>query len=230
MKRPGLLLMFLFFAVITSCSDKINQNEIEGIISGIDVSLHQGDINFELVKKDGIDYVFIRATDGVTYQDQNFQQNYKNAKTAGMVVGAYHFYRNQDDPLDQLHNFINIAHLETGDLAPVVDIEQFHQAKGRNFNDDLSSFLKELEKHYQIKPIIYSGKNFANEHLLKFSKYPLWHAQYETDAPEVPKGWTNWTFWQWSETGRVNGINKAVDMTRFNKEDFSFQDYLINNG
>ncbi len=228
MKSPYLLFIMLCCFLLIGCSQEKPITQAEFGISGIDVSLHQGDIDFVKVRADAIGYVFIRSTDGITYQDQSFKTNYNNAKAAGLYVGAYHFYRNEDDPHKQLDNFIKNTELENGDLAPVVDIEKFHQADERGFEKDLQTFLDGLEKHYRLKPIIYSGTNFANQYLANFSNYPLWLADYNPGPPEIPGKWNTWAFWQWSESGRVSGITAVVDMSRFNHKDYEFQDLLIN--
>ncbi len=227
MKCFQLLILVLFWSLLLGCSQNkvIESSTIN--TSGIDVSSHQGKIDFGKVYRGGIGYVFIRATDGVTYQDPQFRTNYQNAKAAGLIVGAYHFYRNEDDPLEQLNNFTRNTDLTKGDLAPVVDIEKLSKSGDGNFVKDLTVFLDGLEKHYHVKPIIYSGKNFTNAHLAHFSDHVLWLAEYGVEQPEIPEWWDNWAFWQWSQSGRVDGITQVVDMSRFNKKVYDFQQLLI---
>lgn len=197
-------------------------------IIGLDVSSHQGNINFYHVKKAGYDFVFIRATDGVDYQDPNYDSNLQQARQAGFTVGAYHFYETDDDPIAQANNFIKNSQLKSGDLAPVIDIEKLSNPQSNNFTADLTTFIKQLEKHYRTKPILYSNPNFANQYLSRFNQYPLWLADYDNKAqPVLPSAWSYWTFWQWTDTGTVDGISVNVDLDKFNGDFKAFQQYLI---
>ncbi len=210
---------------IPNKSKSLSANEHN--IIGIDISKHQGEVNFEKVKAAGISYIFIRATDGITYQDPNFNKNFAAAQAAGITVGAYHFYETNDDPADQLKNFTTTVTLKTGDLPPVIDIEKLHKHDDVKLTANLQNFLDGLEKHYGVKPIIYTGLNFSNKHLTGFGNYPLWIAEYERKKLTLPNGWDKWTFWQWSQTHRISGINVYVDADRFFGDKGSFEKLLI---
>jgi len=196
-------------------------------LTGIDVSKYQGKIDFEKVKAAGIRYVFVRATEGITYQDAFFKQNLEEAREAGLVIGAYHFYETDDDPVSQLKNFTNVVALQAGDLPPVVDIEKLHDNDQLDLTKNIQIYLDGLERHYKTKPIIYSGKNFANKYITTFSDYPLWLAEYQSLYPTLPQGWDKWTFWQYSQTGKVDGVIGDVDVNRYNGEESSFNKILI---
>lgn len=196
-------------------------------LTGIDVSKYQGKIDFERVKAAGIRYVFVRATEGITYQDAFFKQNLEEAREAGLVIGAYHFYETDDDPISQLKNFTSMVSLQAGDLPPVVDIEKLHDNDQLDLTQNIQTYLDGLERHYKTKPIIYSGKNFANKYITTFSDYPLWLAEYQSLYPTLPQGWNKWTFWQYSQTGKVDGVIGDVDVNRYNGEESSFNKMLI---
>ena len=196
-------------------------------ITGIDVSRYQGEIDFEKVKAAGIHYVFVRATEGITYQDSHFKDNFSAARKAGLAIGAYHFYETDDDPIRQLNNFTNLVDLQPGDLPPVVDIEKLHDNDNINLIKNIQAYLDGLEQHYKIKPIIYSGKNFANKYITTFSDYPLWLAEYQSLYPTLPQGWNKWTFWQFSQSGKIDGVIGDVDVNRYNGEEASFNNILI---
>ena len=181
------------------------QKQMPDII-GVDISKYQGKVDFNKLKDAGVHYVFIRATEGITYQDADYVQNHNDAKAAGLRVGVYHFYETDDNPQAQFENFKNRVNLTSGDLAPVIDIEKLHQKDDKNLVENLKQFLSDLESHFGIKPIVYSGKNFANKYLTGFGDYPLWLAEYQMDQPVVPSGWQDWTFWQWSQSGTIDGI------------------------
>ena len=188
-----------------------------GEVQGVDVSKYQGTIDFAKIKAAGNTYVFVKATEGITSVDPDYAHNITAARAAGLVVGSYHFYETDDDPSAQFGNFRQHADVKPGDLPPVVDIEVLAQGSRPDLADDLKSFLAQMEQAYGAKPILYSGVSFANEYLSGFSGYPLWVAEYTSAAtPKVPAGWQTWTFWQYSQSGSVAGINGAVDMDRFN--------------
>ncbi len=196
-------------------------------INGVDISKYQGTVDFAKLNAAGVDYVFIRATEGITYQDADYKSNHASAKAAGLRVGVYHYYETDDDPQAQLNNFKNLVSLTTGDLAPVIDIEKLHQNDDKELIINLQQFLDGLESHYGIKPIVYTGKKFANKYLSNFGDYPLWLADYQVDQPIIPIGWKDWTFWQWSKSGTLDGIEGLVDMDRFNGDHHRFNKLLI---
>jgi len=190
-------------------------------VHGIDVSKHQGKIDWKRVsrmeKNDiRISFAFIKATEGITRQDDKFETNWKQAAQNGLLRGAYHFYYPSRDADKQANNFIKMVKLSSGDLPPVVDIEYSNGKSKEKICEDLQLFLERLEKHYGVKPIIYTNINFFTTKLKdSFDKYPLWIAGYfdhdrfynEFDAP--------WIFWQHSEKGKVDGIRGSVDFNVF---------------
>ncbi len=212
----------LIFLLVLSmgCSEQPKPNKASDKksepVMGIDVSSHQGEIDFEQVKTSGHGFVFVKATQGITFTDPKYKDNYSMAQEAGLIVGAYHFYMTDDDPTDQANNFFQAAKLQSGDLPPVVDIEDLAKKSRPDLKDDLQTFLNEVEKKFGAKPIIYSGEHFSAEYLAGFSSYPFWLAEYGPKHPQLPDDWSEWTFWQWSQSGKVDGIQVDVDMNRFN--------------
>ncbi len=225
--------MAVFISIFISSCGLVNSDNSSDTalpaspITGIDVSKYQGKIDFKKVKAAGIHYVFVRATEGITYQDAFIKQNIEEAREAGLVIGAYHFYETDDDPVSQLNNFTSMVTLQAGDLPPVVDIEKLHDNDQIDLTQNIQTYLNGLERHYKIKPIIYSGKNFANKYITTFSDYPLWLAEYQSLYPTLPQGWDKWTFWQYSQTGKVDGVIGDVDVNRYNGEESSFNKILI---
>jgi lysozyme len=232
MKFSHYLIALLFISILSGCisanspvalRDTVNSFDIVGI----DISKYQGTVNFKEIKADRIRYVFVRATEGITYQDADFESNLANARAVGLATGAYHFYETNDDPLSQFENFKSVVSLRPGDLPPVIDIEKLHNKDHANLIDNLYVFLNALEDHYGVKPIIYSGEKFSNEYLTQLDGYPLWLAEYEVVEPNLPQGWGKWTFWQWSQSTTVKGIVGQVDGDRFNGNELSFRNLLI---
>ena len=150
------------------------------------------------------------------------------ARAAGLAAGSYHFYMTDDKPKAQFALFTKHVVLQPGDLPPVVDIEVLSKNSLPNTAAELTAFLNLLEKKYGVKPIVYSGKNFANEYLKGFADYPLWLAEYNKDkSPQMPLDWKRWTFWQHTQNGSVPGVAGPVDLDRFNGGWPQFQSLLI---
>ena len=188
-------------------------------IHGIDVSHHQGEIDWEAVKATDkqeypIRFVFMKATEGGDHKDRLFVDNFRQAREVGLVRGAYHFYNPNTDPIRQADFFISQVKLETGDLAPVLDIERKPRSKAQ-LQADLVKFLNRLEQHYGVKPIIYTSYKYRLHYLdtPELSSYPLWIAHYYVDALSYDGPWQ---FWQHTDYGTIPGIEENVDLNVFN--------------
>lgn len=188
-------------------------------IHGIDISKFQGNVNWPAVRqmqveKVRISFAFIKASEGITRQDATFQRNWEKAKEAGIVRGAYHFFYSTRDPVKQAINFRNVVQLESGDLPPVLDIEVHNNQPPAVIRSTARIWLEEMEKTYGVKPIIYTNIHFYETYLGKeFDDYPLWVAHYY--QKDKPRSKRNWTFWQHSDIGRVNGVRTTVDFNVF---------------
>ena len=202
-------------------------------IHGIDVSRHQAVIDWEDVRlmqsQDvKIGFGFMKATEGIVSVDGRFKKNWFEAKKAGIPRGAYHFFNAGKSGKAQARNFIETVHLEPGDLPPVLDVEQIRGTTVPNLQQRVSDWIMIVEKHYNVKPIIYTNADFYENYLAgKFDDYPLWVAHYLVkDKPRIKR---KWLFWQHTETGRVNGIRSFVDFNVFNGDSTDFQNLLIKN-
>ncbi len=190
-------------------------------INGIDVSVHQGNLNWKLLKEVSsndikIDFAFIKATEGRTRVDPYFKNNWAQARKYEFIRGAYHFFLPNKSGKDQAELFLKTANLEQGDLAAVCDIEITGGADQETINLNLAEWLKTVEKATGKKPIIYSSKRFYENYLHdEFSDYPLWIAHYNVPCLDLTPGCT-WHFWQHNDKGRVKGIKKALDFNVFN--------------
>ncbi len=232
MKRANILFLTLSVSIISACANspppsiQVTADKHYGLV-GIDISKYQGTVNFKSVRAAGVRYIFVRATEGNTYQDPDFKSNFASARANGLAVSAYHFYETNDAPDTQLENYTSLVSLHPGDLPPVIDIEKLHNQDQSDLTENLKTFLSGLESHYKVKPIIYSGRNFSNAYLTEFGDYPLWLAEYGVDIPRLPTGWNDWTFWQWSQSSTIKGIDGTVDADRFNGDESQFLDLLI---
>lgn len=191
-------------------------------VHGIDVSKHQGKIDWKRVsrmKKNDIriTFAFIKATEGISRQDNKFETNWKQSEQNGILRGAYHFYYPSRDADKQADNFINVVKLLKGDLPPVVDIEYSNGRSAKQIGEGLKVFTARLEKYYGVKPIIYTNINFYNTFLAgNFDDYPLWIAGYYDHDRFYNEFITPWIIWQHSEKGKVDGIKGNVDFNVFN--------------
>lgn len=189
-----------------------------GKLSGIDVSVYQGSVDWAAVKKAGKDFAFIRACYGTGSIDSRYSANWQNAKAAGVIRGAYQFFRPSQDALQQAQVFLKYNTTEDGDLAPVIDIEVSEGVSGAVITEKVKTWLNAVKAATGRTPIIYTSPAFWRSlpNTGTLGGYTLWIANWGVSSPGIPSPWTNWTFWQYSETGSVSGISGAVDLNYFN--------------
>lgn len=186
---------------------------------GFDVSEFQGKIDWELVENIENDYllefVFIRATAGNDREDRQFKQNWLGAKKRKIIRGAYHYYRPDENSLKQALFFIKTVHLQKGDLPPVLDIEKLSKNQSMtNLKLGLKRWLKAVEDHYKVRPIIYTSEKYYDDFLKKeFSEYLFWIANYNFYREKIGE---DWLFWQFTEKATISGIKGNVDVNVFN--------------
>ena len=191
-------------------------------IHGIDISHHQGKINWQELKDHGmidefpVRFVMIKATEGATRIDPNFEDNFYQAREYGFTRGAYHFYSVHSAAKPQAAFFIRKVKLENGDLPPVLDVE--HKPKNQTdeeFKQSVLQWLDIVEKHYGVKPIIYTYYKFKTRYLSDpvFDDYPYWIAHYYVDSVEYQG---KLKFWQHTDVGRLPGIKGNVDFNIYN--------------
>ncbi|MEM7091411.1 MAG: GH25 family lysozyme [Actinomycetota bacterium] len=179
---------------------------------GVDVSNFQGDIDWAAVAADGISFGFAKATESTTFRDPYFAKNWSGMAAHGVARGAYHFFSTKHPGADQANFFLSVLGDEAGDLPPVIDIET-----GSPNPAEIQAWLDTVERALGVRPMIYASLSFANDHLGAFGDYPLWIAEYNTQAtPTLPSAWSTWQFWQYSDKGSVNGIAGNVDVDRHN--------------
>lgn len=187
---------------------------------GIDVSKWQGNIDWARVKAAGVKYAFIRVSDGIATLDEKFVPNWVGAGAQGIPRGVYQFFRPHRDPIAQAD--IVIDHLlehGVGELPPVIDVEATNDQTPETIARNVGLWIDRVESALGVTPIIYTGRYFWNDNVRSsaYSSYPLWIAHYTSAAcPNIPDAWGRWAFWQYSSTGRVDGIAGDVDMNRFN--------------
>ena len=188
-------------------------------LAGIDVSHYQGTVNWANVRGAGCAFAFAKATEGTSVVDPTFAANWNGMKEAGLVRGAYHFFRAEQDGVQQAEHFLQVCRIEPGDLPPVIDIELNDGITGSRLIAGVGNWIDTVAQATGTTPMIYTAAYFWNEYMNDgFGKFPLWLAHY-TSAPTpqpLPKGWTNWTFWQYSQSLPIPGVNGNADHNRFN--------------
>jgi len=225
------LLIGLFMSHIT-----LGQN-----VHGIDVSNWQGNIDWNTVVNDGQVYAWAKASEGMTYQDPQFINNMTNGLDAGVIMGAYHFARPDNNlATEDASNFLSTAgtYIGAGFLPPVLDLENPYSG-GQSIvltdlftSNELSAWVMEwvstVETQTGISPIIYVNGNYANYLNSTVNNYGLWFAQPdESLTPPVNIGvWDDWMFKQYSWWGEVPGIIGDVDLNIFNGSMNDFNDLI----
>lgn len=193
--------------------------------TGIDVSQFQKTIDWSKVAGAGVQFAYIRATDGTTIQDSNFVTNWQNAEQAGIPVGAYHYFSTASPVSTQIDNFVaEMGQVkDKGALPPVLDVEDPAQFKGYTPAQSVAmiqQWLDGVQAKLGERPMLYMSSNFASKVLgnsTALNSYNLWVADYTTaSAPIVDTPWSNWTFWQHADNGQVPGITGGVDLDYFN--------------
>ena len=191
----------------------------DGQSVGIDVSEYQGIISWSYVdtieNKYPLHFVFIRSTVGKDRIDRQFKRNWLGAKENRMIRGAYHYYRPNENSLEQAALFIKTVKLQKGDLPPVLDIEKLPKNQSiANLKLGLRRWLRAVESHYGVKPIIYSGERYYDDFLKEeFSDYLFWIANYNFYREQIG---SDWLFWQFTEKASIPGINGNVDVNIYN--------------
>ena len=183
-------------------------------VHGIDVSAYQGAIDWPLVAGHRVQFAFIKATEGVGLRDPRFRGNWRGAGRAGLYRGAYHYFQPNVSGAAQADLFVRTVPLRPGDLPPVLDVEAAHFHDVALMRRHVATWLRLVERHYGVRPILYSNYGFYRRHLAgHFDDYPLWLAHYEVDSPRLPP--EKWIIWQHSDESYVPGIRGAVDFNVF---------------
>jgi lysozyme len=190
---------------------------------GIDVSHWNGDVISEISGEYDISFVICKATQGKSYIDPEFKNNWQRIKRINKIRGAYHFYMYNDDPTSQAKHFCDVvSDLEKTDMSLILDVEELSVPKGAidksKFKEDLLTFLDFVEERIKRVPILYTDYSFANQYLddSRFSKYPLWLAEYtKTEKPKIPNTWKEKGFFIWQRNNSFSIHSSKVDYDVF---------------
>lgn len=201
-------------------------------IHGIDISHYQGTIDWDrlrnaMVQRCPLRFVIVKSTEGSGHLDENFRENFYQARETGFLRGAYHFWSNKSSAKKQARFFLEQVHLEEGDLPPILDVEHKPQDVSiGDFQKEILTWLQIMEDRYHVKPIIYTYYRFKQQFLddPRFNDYPYWIAHYYVDRMEYDGPWK---FWQHTDAGRLPGIQGYVDLNIYNGSYYDLQQLTI---
>lgn len=208
------------------------------MLNGVDVAAHDGVVDWRRVKEAGNSFAFVRAAYG-TRADSYLKQNLLGAREAGLATGVYHFIRATRDfqqQIDLMVELIDSVGTGAGDLPPVLDVEDnpaFDGPWNPTWNDAyltaLTQWIWAVRNKTGAHPILYTRAGFWQElgNPTVFSDCPLWVASYRVGPPRLPVSWDRYTFWQYTEKGRVDGIAGLVDLNYFDGDADALRSLLL---
>lgn len=194
-------------------------------VVGIDLSAHNGKVDFDSIRRSGVDFVFLKASEGVSLQDPRFYSNYVAARRAGLAVGAYHFFRFDCDGRRQAMNLMRVIRSVSIDLPVAIDVEEWSNP-AEVPTDIIVARLQAMSDHLEANghpTMFYTNKNGVGRFLRdNFDDRPLWICSF-TDPPLSHR---DWLFWQHSHCGRIAGVKGDVDMNTFNGSHRALNQYI----
>ena len=205
-------------------------------IHGTDVAKYQNEVDWRALRRNGISFAFIKATEGGDRVDERFAQNWRGAKAAGIPRGAYHFYYFCRTAREQAAWFIRNVPRDASALPPVLDMEWNPFSPScklrpppETVQAEMRTFLKIVERHYGKKPIIYTSVDFYEDNELhEFHGYPWWLRSVAAH-PIERYGGRSFLFWQYTGTGVLPGVEGDVDINVFHGSAADWREWLRNN-
>lgn len=193
-------------------------------VGGIDVSAHNGNINFHDVAKDGVEFVWIKATEGASFRDKRFDINHRKSGEAGLKRGAYHFFRFDKDGVEQAINLLETVGNRNLELGVAIDVET--SGNPDNIDDSLIkeriSAMVDYLNLRGLAPTLYCNKTDYYRYMAdSFPGNSLWICSFSSDPIAAP-----WTFWQHNHKGTVKGVKGAVDLNVFGGSHKEWSDFI----
>lgn len=191
-------------------------------VHGMDAARFQGSMNWRRIKQQGVQFAWVKATEGGDLTDAQFKSNWRAAKRVGVPIGAYHFYYFCTDPETQAKWFIKNVPRQSGGLPPVLDLEWNPFSPTCTLRPPASEvrklakrFMRIVERHYGTKLVIYTTPDFWHHNQVARLNRDFW---LRSTAKHVEKRYktSDWRFWQYTSTGVLEGVNKEVDLNCFN--------------
>jgi lysozyme len=206
-------------------------------VHGIDVSRWQGVIDWPTARAHGVNFAFIKATEGGDHADPAFRRNWDGAAAAGVPRAGYHFYYFCRSAAEQAAWFIANVPREVGALPPVLDLEWNgesvtcpHRPSAATVRAEAATFLNIVSKHYNQQPIVYTTVDFWHDNeLWRLQGMQPWLRAVTKHPSEVYPDARSWTFWQYSGTGLIPGIPEKVDLNAFTGSEGDWAVWLAQN-
>jgi len=184
-------------------------------VRGIDVSHHQGAIDWAKIADDDVVFAYLKATEGGDHRDREFARNWRNARAAGVDVGAYHFFTFCRPGADQAANFIAVVPVDAQALPPAVDLEFGGNCgrvpDGATMRRELDAFLSPVEAAYGKSALLYVTPEFLAAYRAHLPQRALWRRS----ILRAPDDAASWRLWQYHNRGRIDGIDGPVDLNVF---------------
>jgi lysozyme len=205
------------------------------MVNGIDVSAYQPNVDFSQVHDAGYSFVYIKATESTNYTSATFADQWQGAGAAGMLRGGYHFFDFNADPGQQAQFFLSVCPPTKGALPPMLDLETTSGVPPASENvANVATFLHAVERATGVRCVLYINDGCWSGTLggtVGFSGHPFWAPSYLDGVTAPPPGsntppilqapppqitaWSTWTFWQYSQSAVVAGIDGGVDLDVF---------------
>ncbi len=198
-------------------------------ITGIDVSRHTGKIDFKKLKElsaDTLDFVYIKATEGMNLVDKNFEDNYSNARQNDLAVGAYHFFKFNVEGKEQAKNYLQTIKDKSFDLPLVLDVEEWSNSASIPTDQvirEIGSFIAAIERKRKDRVMIYTNESSYQKYIKdNFGSTEIWICSFN----EQPNIQCEWTLWQHSHKGKLEGAEGWVDINTFNGSREAWRGFL----
>lgn len=200
-------------------------------VAGVDVSRYQGEIDWKTLSSQDIRFAYIKATEGSSFVDPQFEKNWKDAGNTDLRIGAYHFFSFESSGEKQAELYCNTVERVSNMLPPAIDVEYygaFNAKSNIDFNaikQELRVLIDKLTDEYGMKPVIYCDEK-TYDSIVKddFSDCDLWYRSVYSKIPDD----IEWTFWQYSNRHALKGYNgkeRYIDMNVFCGTASEFETY-----
>ncbi len=200
-------------------SDEVRVCATGTTVTGLDVSVYNGTVDWAAVKGSGRVFAIARVSDGLNYPDADFAADWSGIAAEGLVRGAYQYFRASQDAKGQADYFVSkIGTLGPNNLPPIIDVETDDGVSASAVVAGVRAWIDEVRAKTGVDPIIYCGSGFWDtlSNTSQFAGETLWVANYGASCPSMPSTWSRWGFWQYSGSGTVPGVSGATDLDYFN--------------
>lgn len=202
-------------------------------VHGIDLARFQTEVDWPTARANGVNFAFIKATEGGDRVDEMFASHWRGAARAGVRRGAYHFFYHCRAPEEQAAWFFRHVPRRSGDLPPVIDMEWTPTSPtctirrpAEEIRADARVLIRLFTEHYGTAPILYTTVDFYQEnHLWHLDGVDFWLRSVAAHPSDIYVG-QHWKFWQYSSTGRVPGIAEETDLNVFDGTPAQWADWL----